>query len=101
MQWPFEAWGASAVFSGHDHVYQRITFKENPNFPYVVNGLGGRWGFYDCDITPLDTELFDSFCFNQNYGAIQATANKDQLTIKLYAIDDDQNPIDEFVILDD
>jgi len=41
------------------------------------------------------------FYFNQNYGAIQATANKDQLTIKLYAIDDDQNPIDEFVILDD
>ena len=98
MQWPFEEWGASAVFSGHEHNYQKITFKDDPTFPYVVNGLGGRSSFYECDKTPLDPELFDSFCFNQNYGAIQATATQEQLSIKFYAIDDTQTPIDEFVI---
>ena len=24
MQWPYEAWGATAVLAGHDHVYERI-----------------------------------------------------------------------------
>lgn len=38
MQWPFPAWGASVVFSGHDHVYERIM---QDGFPYIVNGLGG------------------------------------------------------------
>src|SRR4051812_35699538 len=39
MQWPFQQWGASAVISGHDHIYERI----NKNgFPYFVNGLGGE-----------------------------------------------------------
>lgn len=38
MQWPFEAWGADAVFSGHEHTYERIL---QGSFPYFVNGLGG------------------------------------------------------------
>ncbi len=39
MQWPFQQWGASAVISGHDHVYERIIKN---GFPYFVNGLGGE-----------------------------------------------------------
>ena len=38
MQWPFEAWGASAVLSGHEHVYERLIVG---GIPYFVNGLGG------------------------------------------------------------
>jgi hypothetical protein len=38
MQWPFQSWGASAVFQGHDHDYERIVRN---NFPYFVDGLGG------------------------------------------------------------
>ena len=38
MQWPFQAWGATAVLSGHDHLYERITQN---NLVYFVNGLGG------------------------------------------------------------
>jgi len=37
MQWPFEAWGADAVFSGHDHDYERIIHK---GFAYFVTGPG-------------------------------------------------------------
>jgi tartrate-resistant acid phosphatase type 5 len=38
MQWPFAAWGASAVLAGHEHLYERI---ERDGLTYVVNGLGG------------------------------------------------------------
>ena len=38
MQWPFQTWGATAVLSGHDHLYERITQN---NLVYFVNGLGG------------------------------------------------------------
>lgn len=38
LQWPFETWGADAVLSGHDHIYERILKN---SFPYFVNGIGG------------------------------------------------------------
>lgn len=38
MRWPFAEWGASIVFSGHDHTYERF---EVDGFPYIVNGVGG------------------------------------------------------------
>ncbi|MBI5363062.1 MAG: metallophosphoesterase [Planctomycetes bacterium] len=39
LQWPFRAWGADAVLSGHDHDYERLIVD---GFPYIVNGLGGN-----------------------------------------------------------
>ena len=45
MQWPFEAWGAHAVLSGHDHNYERFSFDKNADgkkIPYIVSGLGGK-----------------------------------------------------------
>ncbi len=39
MRWPFQAWGATATLSGHDHTYERIVVD---GFPYFVNGLGGQ-----------------------------------------------------------
>jgi hypothetical protein len=38
VQWPYREWGATAVLSGHDHVYERLLIDD---FPYFVNGLGG------------------------------------------------------------
>jgi hypothetical protein len=38
LRWPFQAWGATAVLSGHDHTYERVV---RDGFPYFVNGLGG------------------------------------------------------------
>jgi hypothetical protein len=38
LQWPFAEWGVDAVFSGHDHDYER---HEVDGTPYVVTGLGG------------------------------------------------------------
>jgi tartrate-resistant acid phosphatase type 5 len=39
MRWPFAEWGASIVYAGHDHTYERL---EVQGFPYIVNGVGGR-----------------------------------------------------------
>jgi tartrate-resistant acid phosphatase type 5 len=38
LQWPFRAWGATAVLCGHDHDYERIDLA---GMPYVVVGTGG------------------------------------------------------------
>lgn len=39
MRWPFAAWGANIVYSGHDHTYERFDVQ---GMPYVVNGVGGN-----------------------------------------------------------
>lgn len=38
MRWPFAAWGADVVFSGHDHHYERLSVQ---GFPYYIAGTGG------------------------------------------------------------
>ena len=98
MQWPFEEWGASAVLTGHDHVYERITRKDSPDFPYIVNGLSGRKGIYPCNNHPLDATVFDSFCYNENYGAIKAILTGDRLTFQFYTIDKPSRLIDEVTL---
>jgi Calcineurin-like phosphoesterase/RTX calcium-binding nonapeptide repeat (4 copies) len=47
MQWPFEQWGATAVFSGHVHNYERILRDANADgivLPYFVSGMGAGGG---------------------------------------------------------
>jgi hypothetical protein len=56
MRLPFDAWGASVVLTGHQHVYEWI---ERPgkvlwmgagargNLSYVINGLGGHPWVYE------------------------------------------------------
>lgn len=38
MQWPFAAWGADLILSGHNHVYERTI---HDGIPYIINGVGG------------------------------------------------------------
>lgn len=38
MRWPFGEWGADAVLSGHDHIYERLYID---GVTYFVNGMGG------------------------------------------------------------
>lgn len=38
MRWPFRAWGADLVLTGHDHHYERLVVDD---LLYVVNGSGG------------------------------------------------------------
>lgn len=100
MQWPFKEWGATAVFSGHEHTYQRIMEINDLSFPYFINGLGGRSSRYNCDENPLDTNMFESFCYNENYGAMKGTATYAQMRLAFYSMDTSSNLIDEFILED-
>lgn len=59
VQWPFDEWGADAVFSGDDHVYERIVHE---GLPYFVSGLGGRsmYGF-DAPVEGSEARYADDF----------------------------------------
>ncbi len=67
MQWPYKQWGADAVLSGHDHLYERILVDD---LPYFVNGIGGE------DIYGFGTVVSGSqLRFNQDFGAMRVEAN--------------------------
>ena len=74
MQWPFQAWGASAVLSGHAHVYERLSVT---GFPYLINGLGGEG--IDSFWTPSPYSVVR---YNSDYGALLVTASADQITFQ-------------------
>jgi hypothetical protein len=91
MQWPFKEWGATAVISGHSHVYERLILDD---LPYFVNGLGGgaRYGFDD----PLPESQIR---YQRDHGAmlVEATwnqisfqfVNRDHVIIDTYTIEKD------------
>ncbi len=67
MQWPYAAWGATAVLAGHDHTYERLMAD---GILYFVNGLGGR-SIYGLG-TPLPQSIFR---YNDDYGAMRVFAS--------------------------
>ena len=79
LRWPFRAWGAGAVVSGHDHTYERL---EVDGLPYFVDGLGGapayRFG------APLpETKVR----WNQKHGALLLTVAPESLTWEFWTWD--------------
>jgi hypothetical protein len=74
LQWPYQAWGASAVLAGHEHFYERIMRN---GFPYITDGLGGRslYGF----ATPLPGS---EVRYNADYGALLCEASATALTFQ-------------------
>jgi len=74
LQWQFQTWGATAVLAGHEHNYERITIN---NFPYFVNGLGGR------SLYAFGTPISGSQVrYNSDYGAMLVEANTDSIVFK-------------------
>jgi len=67
MRWPFAAWGAQAVLSGHDHTYERLLVD---GIPYFVDGVGGGGRYDFINILPES-----QFRYNANYGAMLVTAS--------------------------
>ncbi|MBK8795566.1 MAG: metallophosphoesterase [Anaerolineales bacterium] len=79
LQWPFAAWGATAVLAGHDHAYERIVQDED-DIVYFVNGIGGA------DRYPLSTPVADSQVrFDSDYGAMLIEATTSVITYTLVA----------------
>ena len=77
LQWPYRQWGASVVLTGHDHTYERII---RDNFPYFVNGLGGR------DIHNFGTPIEGSIVrYNGDYGAMLVDATSARITFQFWS----------------
>ena len=73
LQWPFAAWGADVVISGHDHIYERI---ERDGIVYFVNGLGGR-SFYGLGSPVAGSQVR----YNRAFGAMLFTATPTTMDI--------------------
>ena len=67
IQWPYAAWGATAVLAGHDHLYERL---EADGIPYFVNGAGGK------DLYNFGRPEPESIVrYNQDHGAMLVQAS--------------------------
>ena len=81
IQWPFADWGATAVLSGHDHLYERF---EVDGIPYFVNGAGGK-ALYNFGRPETDSIVR----YNQDYGAMPVTASGTCINFSFYNINGD------------
>ncbi len=76
MRWPFKEWGADAVLTGHDHIYERLLVN---GLPYFINGIGGA------ELYKFDRILPESQArFNQDYGAMRVEANGTTMKFQMY-----------------
>jgi tartrate-resistant acid phosphatase type 5 len=72
-RWPYQAWGATAVISGHAHNYERLL--EDNNFPYFVDGLGG-----EPEVIQFDSPVPGSQVrYNADFGAMLINADSTQI----------------------
>lgn len=77
VQWNYEGMGASAVFAGHDHDFERLQIG---GIPYFVNGLGGASQY------PLGPPLPESLVlYNANYGAQRVTVNQASVQFEFWS----------------
>ena len=87
MQWPFQAWGADVVFSGHDHHYERL---EVDGIPYIVQGISGGAIYAIYNVLPTSQVRY-----NETYGALLVEATPQQLWFGFYNIQGEL--VDEFI----
>ena len=76
MRWPFKEWGADAVLSGHDHIYERLLVN---GIPYFVNGVGGA-ELYDIRAIAPESQVR----FNQDFGAMRVEATNNTVKFQMF-----------------
>jgi hypothetical protein len=90
FQWPFGAWGADLVLSGHDHLYERIVADGTT---YVVDGSGGK------DLYGFDDVVAGSRSrFADDFGALFLSASERTLTGEFWSAAGVR--VDRFVLRD-
>lgn len=76
MRWPFKEWGADAVLTGHDHIYERLLVN---GIPYFVNGIGGA-ELYDIRAIAPESQVR----FNQDFGAMRVEATSAYMKFQMF-----------------
>ncbi|HWB19973.1 MAG TPA: metallophosphoesterase [Phycisphaerales bacterium] len=93
MQWPFKLWGADAVISGDDHVYERLDFG---GIPFFVVGASGQP--LDSFATPLPQSILR---YSADFGAMKISADASHLTFDVYSLAAGGSIIDSLTITPD
>jgi len=75
LRWPFKIWGAHAVLTGHDNIYERL---RSDGLTYFVNGLGGD--SFDKFYRPPIRESVKQF--TGDFGAMRIDATETNLTFR-------------------
>ena len=71
MLWPFTEWGTSVIYTGHNHLYERIITNR---LNYITVGLGGDR--IDSFVTPLPGSVSR---YNATYGAVRLVVTETNL----------------------
>ena len=96
MQWPFEAWGATAVFNGHDHDYERVLRDDNGDgtlMPYIISGLGGH-----SSDNFMSTVAGSQVRYNADFGALLVQASDSTITFEFWSTTNGGKLIDSYTI---
>ncbi len=91
MRWPFAAWGANAVLSGHEHSYERIL---RDNIPYFVNGSGGQT--LRLFLLPISGSQVR---YNGDNGAMWVQATETAVTFQFFSLTNGGELIDSYEIV--
>jgi myo-inositol-hexaphosphate 3-phosphohydrolase len=79
VQWDFKGMGAHAIFSGHDHNYER---RRVDDLVYFVNGSGGK------SLRSVGTPIsYSEFIYDEQHGAQLVTVDGTELTFEFYSRD--------------
>lgn len=78
MLWPFKAWGADAVLTGHVHNYERLT---DVGLTYFVNGQGGQSTHAFGTIHPAS-----QLRYNAQDGAQRVTVSRTKATFDYFGV---------------
>ncbi len=78
MQWPYKEWGVTAVFAGHDHVYERI---EKDGLRYFTCGHSGK-SLYGLGTLDPDSKFF----YNSAYGAMLVKATNTSIKFESWSV---------------
>lgn len=89
VQWPFAAWGVSAVLAGHEHTYERL---HRDGMTYFINGLGGGWPIHPFG----EPKQGSAVRYNQDYGAMLLTADETCINFTFYNRSDEM--IDSYTL---
>ena len=91
LQWPFAAWGATAVFAGHEHNYQRLSVG---GLPYFVCGASGF------SLKPIGPPIAGSqVAFSADFGAMLVSVTRLRATVRF--VTRAGIVVDTFIILPD
>ncbi|MFQ6026036.1 MAG: LamG-like jellyroll fold domain-containing protein [Dehalococcoidia bacterium] len=91
MQWPFKEWGADALLTGNDHIYERIIVDD---LPYFVVGLGGR-SLYSFSTTVAGSVVK----YNEDFGTLVVQVSPTETTFTFVNVNG--TTIDNFTILNE